>query len=493
MSVARRNFVSFWKFFQTFVRLNKLSIVLKPQHRNVCDILQRAVLGQLKKSFIVINIPPRFGKTKICEALACWQLAYFPDSHMIYTSYSANLAEASVRYIRETLEREWYKQLYPATKLGTVQKADHFNTSESGMVYAAGTAGSITGFGAGLKRPCGGFIVIDDPTKPDEAQSEVVGESVRFWLENTLKSRRNSPHVPIIVCMQRLAEDDLSGYILESYKGDVEHIKVSAIDEKGESIMPETVSTASLRASERVNPFAFSAQYKQDPIIFGGNLIKLADLRYYSEDPSTLRWEQKILTCDTALQVKRANDWSVIQCWGRLGRRAYLIDHTRGKWTAPELLGVAYEMYKKHSTKASPLGKFVIEKAAAGPGLIQQLQALGIPAEGVDRLKDKVARVMDILAFVRTGMVYHPKDVPWKGEVEAELAAFRADGLAKHDDIVDSWADGIGELLGTGLSILDVLGPRRAPAGPYPVNAAPVHFLDPAKLTVQQTIEELVG
>lgn len=460
MNAAPQDFLSFWRFFQAFVRLNKLSIILKPQHKMVCDALQKAVLGQLGKSFVVINIPPRFGKTKICEALACWQLAYFPDSHMIYTSYSYHLAESSVRYVRETLAREWYRELFPLTKLGGVQKADHFDTSEGGRVYGAGAGGAITGFGAGLKRKAGGFIVIDDPTKPDEAMSEVVTENITFWLENTLKSRRNSPHVPIILCMQRLAEDDLSGYVLANYPNDVLHIKVPAIDpQTGESIMPETVSTESLMATKRVNPFAYSAQYDQSPVIVGGNLIKTDWFRYYTDN--SLAWETKALTCDTALQSKKHNDYSVIQCWGRINRRAYLIDHVRGKWSSPELLAVAYQMYTKHSDSQSPVAKFVIEEAAAGPGLIQQLQTLGIPAEGIRRVKDKVARVMDVLAFFRTGMVYLPKDAPYLSEVIAECGSFRADGLAKHDDIVDTMVDGVAEMLGSGLSILDVLGPKR--------------------------------
>lgn len=467
------DFISFWAFFQAFVAGNKLSIVLTPHHKRVCDTLQKAVLGQLKKEFVIINIPPRFGKTKICEALACWQLAYFPDSHMIYTSYSHHLAESSVRYVRETIAREWYADMFPQTKLSGVQKADYFDTSEQGRVYGAGAGGAITGFGAGLKRACGGFIVIDDPIKPDEAMSETVSEATNFWLENTLKSRRNSPGVPIIVCMQRLSEQDLSGYILENYPDQVEHIKVAALDPAtGESIMPETVSTESLKATEKVNPFAFNAQYQQEPIILGGNVLKTDWFRYYKEDPTSLRFEYVVITGDTALQTKRSNDWSVLQVWGRMQRRAYLIDHVRGKWTSPELLAVAYELYLKWNRPTCPVAKFPIEKAAAGPGLIQQLQVLGIPAEGIDRVKDKVARLMDVLAFFRTGMVYLPADAAFNKEILAECAAFRADGLHRHDDIVDTMVDGVSQLLGSGLSILDVLGnTRKGPHGPKPIRS----------------------
>jgi len=465
---SSRDFLSFRQFFVAFVKLNRISIVIKPEHLRVADILQKAALGQLGKSFVIINIPPRFGKTKMMEALAAWQLAFFPESHMIYTSYSAALATASVRYIRECISRDWYQQLFPGTKPGNVQQADNFNTTAGGVVYGAGTGGSITGFGAGLKRKAGGFIVIDDPTKPDEATSRVIQETTTFWLENTLKSRRNSPEVPIILCMQRLAEDDLSGYILTNYPNDVEHVKIPALV-NGESIIPETVSTASLKATERVNPFAFNAQYMQEPVLLGGNLIKTEWFRHYTADPESFKWEEKIITCDTALQSKQHNDWSVLQLWGRLDRKAYLIDHLRDRMDSPSLLAAAHAFYVKHNSQQYPVARFIIEEAAAGPGLIQQLHVMGIPAEGIKRVKDKVARVMDILAFAKTGMVYHPKESPWRGEVELELVTFRADGLSRHDDIVDSWADGISNLLGSSLSILDVLGPEKKPGMLRPI------------------------
>lgn len=457
--VSSTSIISFPKFFEAFVKLARVSIVIKPQHHELAGVLQQAALGQLGKSFVVVNIPPRFGKTKMAEALALWQLAVFPDSHMIYTSYSAALATASVRYIRETLLSDWYRELFPATRLGGLQQADNFNTAAGGVVYGAGTGGSITGFGAGLKRRAGGFIVIDDPSKPDDALSTVLQQSTSFWLENTLKSRRNSPHTPIIVLMQRLAEDDLSGYILANYPNDVHHVKVPALVD-GVSIIPETVSTESLRATEKVNPFAFSAQYMQEPILLGGNLFKRDWFRYHTM-PEDTKWEEKIITADTAQRTKTHNDSSVLQCWGRLDRKAYLLDQVMGKFTSPELLALAYQFYHKHNIQISPVARFIIESAASGPGLEQSLIVAGIPCESIRAERDKVTRVNDILAFFATGMVFFPKTAPWLPGYEAELLTFRADGNSRHDDQVDATQIGVSMLLGTGLSILDVLGPKR--------------------------------
>ena len=168
-------FISFWDFFkECFVPLNGLELPLKPLHKGACELLEQAVLGDLNKSFIIVNVPPRVGKTKMLEALSTWTLAFFPDAQIIYTCYSNELATTSVRYIQQVIDSPWYKELFP-TALGKIRQSDHFTTTAGGKVYGDGVGGSLTVLGAGLKRRAGGFIVIDDPAKPDEALSRVEG------------------------------------------------------------------------------------------------------------------------------------------------------------------------------------------------------------------------------------------------------------------------------------------------------------------------------
>ena len=451
-----QHFLSFWQFFsEAFVPLNNLELPLKPLHKGVCDTLEKAYLGELEKGFIVINIPPRVGKTKMLEAWAAWGMAYFPDSQDIFISYSNELAKTSVRYIQETMASPWYQELFP-TRLGNIRQADHFTTTNGGKVYGDGVGGSLTGLGAGLKRRAGGFIAIDDPAKPDEALSRVEGEKMRFWFENTLKSRRNSSrYTPIVICAQRLAPDDLPGFVLENYPNDVHHVVFPALV-NGESVIPETVSTKDLLDTQRVNPFAFAAQYQQQPIIIGGNLVKLADFKYYDANELP-KMELKIITCDTAMKAKQHNDHTVLQCWGRSLRRAFLIDQIRGKWQPADLLRVARQFWDKHNKAASPVAYIAIEEAAAGFSLMLEMRKKGIPAKGIVRHKDKVTRVKDILAYQATGMVYLPRDAPWLPAFEVELAQFREDGKSTHDDQVDAFADGVALLLVKGTSILSVL------------------------------------
>ena len=90
---------------------------------------------------------------------------------------------------------------------------------------------------------------------------------------------------------------------------------------------------------------------------------------------------------------------------------------------------------------------------------MQALGELGIPTEGITRVKDKGSRINDVLPFVDSGMVFIPKeeDAPWIPEFLMELSAFTQDDTHEHDDQVDAFSDGISQLLGSGLSILDVL------------------------------------
>ena len=160
-----------------------------------------------------------------------------------------------------------------------------------------------------------------------------------------------------------------------------------------------------------------------------------------------------------ALSAKANADFSVLQCWGRYANKAYLIDQIRGRWEAPELLKNAEIFYRKHSANESSVRRFIIEEAAAGPGLIQSLRRMGIPVHPIKPIKDKVQRVQDILTWITNGFVMIPRDTiaPWVRDFKTECAQFRQDGKSPHDDQVDCLAYGVAETLGRNLSSFDVL------------------------------------
>lgn len=60
-----------------------------------------------------------------------------------------------------------------------------------------------------------GAIIIDDPLKVEDAYSKrsVARAKANRKLISTVKSRKANPDTPIIVIMQRLAEEDPTGFI----------------------------------------------------------------------------------------------------------------------------------------------------------------------------------------------------------------------------------------------------------------------------------------
>lgn len=461
------HFITFWDFFEgIFVPKMKLELPCKQAHKHVCDTLEEAFLGMLLFAIIIINIPPRVGKTKLMQAFACWIWAYFPDAQLIFTSYAGPLAEESLAYIAKVLRSPWFIELY-GDRLHDV-RADHLTSSEGGNIYGEGVLGELTGKGAGLKRPAGGAIVIDDPAKPNEALSPVVSQRLRDWYDLTLRSRRNSTEfTPIILCAQRLGPDDLCGHLLKTYPEDCYLIKEPGI-KHGVSQFPETFTAedAEKLNRTRIGRFVFASQIQQEPVTLGGNLIPTDKFnRFDLRDARSMKFQSIAITVDTAMKTKEWNDYSALEAWGLSDRRAYLLDLMWGKLESPELLANTSLFWTKLKADypLAPL-RLVIEEKAAGTGLVQQLRVNGIPAIGIERDIDKARRVKLILPYIETGLVYIPKDGqhPLLAAFLEECGGFKEDMTHAHDDLVDAMADGLTQQLGKPLSTMDVLGlPRR--------------------------------
>src|SRR5699024_10110170 len=116
------------------------------------------------------------------------------------------------------------------------QAKDEFRTAHGGIVYATGADGTITGYGAGsMSDDFAGAIIIDDPHKAGEANSDVMRANVIDWFQTTMESRKNSEDTPIILIMQRLHEHDLAGWLLDGGNGEEwENIKIPAITDSGD-------------------------------------------------------------------------------------------------------------------------------------------------------------------------------------------------------------------------------------------------------------------
>lgn len=255
-----------------------------------------------------------------------------------------------------------YQALWPLAIADDAKSKKRWNVvvdgKKAGGVYAVSLGGQITGFRAGhMAEGWQGAIIIDDPLKVEDAYSKTNRDKANRKLLSTVKSRKANPDTPIIVIMQRLAEEDPTGFIKAGkVPGNWEFIEVPAlITDSYVANLPERVRAmvervdtdadgrfsywpykeplADMLEMERADRYVFSGQYMQRPSPLGGGIIKSANFGRYSVVPELVK---RVIYADTAQKTAERNDYSVFQCWG-LGKngRIYLLDQIRGKWEAP--------------------------------------------------------------------------------------------------------------------------------------------------------------
>jgi len=250
----------FTRYFYNQQTNNKF---IRGEHfKTISDVLEKVYTHEITR--LIINIPPRFGKTEIAVVnFIAKGLMINPRSKFIHTSYSDSLALENSNKIRDLVKSEAYQKLCPIKiKSDTDSKAKWY-TEQGGGVYATSSGGAITGFGAGIVGydGFGGAIIIDDPLKPLDANSRQVRTAVNDRFDNTIISRCNNPNTPIIVIMQRLHKEDLSGVLLE--RGGWYHINLPSINEDGSYLWDYKAET--IEDVKNNSNYVFLTQYQQNP------------------------------------------------------------------------------------------------------------------------------------------------------------------------------------------------------------------------------------
>lgn len=436
---------------------------VKPHTIEMCNALELCIAGALPdgKQNLIINVPPRFGKTDLLEGTAEWSWGHVPDSQYIFTSYAQSKASDSSTNIRSNLRQPWFEGMFPLFKVAPSvgrdsQKdtQDEFHSTMGGGLLASGVGGPIMGFGSGLRRPgFAGFFGIDDAIKAYAARrSPTMRQAVIDWYTGEAKNRKNKSTTPYIHIAQRVHQDDLTSWLLKNEPDLWHQVKIAAHDrERDISIDENLISLADLKLYEQVDPFTYWALYQQEPRAPGGSILKeeyWGDRFYIDVEEVKKRCDFFLIFADTAMKTKEHNDYSVFQLWGfESNKAAYLIDQIRGKWEFPELVEFAKAFWAKHTAdKRNGPQMIYIEDRSSGTSLIQTLQSEGLPVEEwlpsdyeLDH-DDKVSRARAAGFLIYGGKVWLPDPTiaPWINAFLDECNAFQGDMSHSHDDQVDT-------------------------------------------------------
>jgi len=471
----------FTRYF--FHKRQNLKFIVNWHHLLISDTVERVMRGELQN--VIINVSPGSSKTEIVSInLMARGLAINPWSRFLHLSYSDDLALLNSQAARDIIQSDEFQELWPLEIADDAKSKKRWNVvvngKQAGGVYAASLGGQITGFRAGhMKEGFNGCIILDDPQKTEDAYSKTKLAAAQRKLLSTVKSRKASPKTPIIIIMQRLAQDDVTGFIESGgIPGKWELIKIPAlidnayVDSLPERIKKRVVSDDRLpdgrfsywpykepaqellesetggtadKDGSRMSRHVFAGQYMQNPVALGGNVIRGAWFRRYSVTPKIV--SSKIYA-DTAQKTKEHNDFSVF-LWAGLAEdgNVYVLDLIRGKWEAPELERNCIDFWNKCSHRFH-VSRLCVEDKVSGTGLIQSLQRKSsIPVQAIERNKDKLTRVMDVVGYFESGHVLFPEDAPWVSDLVTECEAFTADDTHAHDDQVDTLVDATLDLL----------------------------------------------
>lgn len=275
----------------------------------------------------------------VIKSFISWAFALNPRCRFLHLSYSDILVNDNSDTIRNIMSEELYKTLFPNSALASEKgSAKRWKTKAGGELYAVSTQGQVTGFGAGAvdevpdidKMDGGndiftfddhtnemldmigattnifqGAIVIDDPIKPEDAESDIVRERINMRFENTIRNRTNSRRTPIIIIMQRLHEHDLCGYLqeIEPDTWTVLSLPVIQVDpETGEehALWPMKHTLEELYKMREINPLVFDTQYMQDPTPKEGLMYEGFRTYKIEELPTGTKALQKWNYTDTA-------------------------------------------------------------------------------------------------------------------------------------------------------------------------------------------------
>jgi len=408
-----------------------------PHHRKLAKIFQAIANGEKKR--VIINIAPRMGKSEFSSYLfPAWFLGQYPDKKIIMATHTAGLSEDFGRRVRNLIDSDEYKQIFPKTLVADDQKAaGKWSTSAGGQYYAVGVGGALAGRGADL-------FVIDDPHSEQDikANSRATFDNAWSWFQ-TGPLQRLMPGGAIIVIMTRWSLVDLTGRLLQYQMRNPdadqwEIVELPAILPSGKSLWPEQWPVEQLEAKKaNMDARYWNAQYMQQPTLDSAAFIKRTHWRIWEpEDPP--KCDFIIQSWDTAHETKTTSDYTACTTWGvwyneEEGDRPSLIllDAFKDRMEFPELKEVALRQYKEWDPDS-----FLVEKKAAGAPLIQELRRMGIPVDEFtpSRGNDKIARVNAVSDLFASGAVWAP-DRRWAKDVIEEIVAFP---VGEHDDYVDT-------------------------------------------------------
>lgn len=419
---------------------------------------------QPKEYDLVVNVPPGTTKSMIFTVMGpiwCWLLD--PTLRFITGSYSGDLSAEHSDMARDLIKCQRFQLYFPDLHIRQDKDVkSNYHNNKRGSRFTTSTGGTVTGMHAHI-------IIIDDPLNPKKAASDIELRGAGIWMERTLSTRKiDKEVVPTILVMQRLAENDPSGMLLEKMKAGKKKIRHICLPgeifnpKAAESVQPPELVEKyvdGMLDPVRINKdvlqeleadlgqYGYAGQIQQQPAPPDGGMFKVGKIEKVQRPPDPMIIQQ-LRYWDKAGTDAKDNPGSAHTAGVKI---AYLstgkyciMDVVRGQWASEE----REAKIKSIAELDGPKVPIWIEQEPGSGGkdsarsTIKNLAGYSIHAETVGGAGDKVRRADPFSVQVNWGNVVMVEG-PWNHEFINELGSFP---FSKWKDQVDAASAGFNKL-----------------------------------------------
>lgn len=428
LKLCRENFMFFLGY--CFLHIYKVPFNFYPFHKDLIGKL----LNIKKTPRSIINAPPRIGKTEIVKHFIAWLFLRNPASTIMYISYDLKLVARKNSEIQDILI--WLADHFNIDALRMRSNNDgktEWRNNATGMIIARGSGNNITGSG------CSTLLVLDDPNKPSDRMSPGMLKKRNEIFTSTIRNRINSPDVPIVIIQQRIAANDLSGFLLSGgSKENWVHYNYPAINPDGTALCPERLPLEEIATYES-DPFTYNAQYLQVPLDDIGNLFERHKLVLVSERPP-LNSVRIVISIDAALKGDAHSDFNAIAVCATNGVDYWILDIQNFHADVTVLCQKVRETRRRYGNNVPVLFEAKANGVAAAQILRKEMNGI----LEIHPTKDKLQRANLVkYLFDSMNVKFSLRGFVW-ADVQAQFVQFPH---GQYDDIVDAVVQGITFLL----------------------------------------------
>ena len=440
----------------------------------ICEHLEAVTDGRIRR--LLINCPPGLMKSLLVGVFwPAWEWGPQGMAHLKYvsTSHQQDLAVRDARKMRLIIESEWYQERWPMGLAIDANAKTYFENTERGFR-------SSTAF-TGMTGKRGDRVILDDPHSVKSGESDAMRDDTIRTFREALPSRVNGKKSAIVVIMQRLHEDDVSGNILSR---DTNYVHLclpmrfeperrcstpigftDPHETDGELLFPELYDEErTVELEGELGPYGTAGQLQQSPVGRDGGMFKRFwfDGQFVESAPPGTKWKR---WWDLAATESKTADWTAGVLIGRTPTGQYIVGDSKRFRKEPFQRNTLIRAQCEADVAQYGHGvEFWIPQDPGAAGKSQKADLVqfldGFNVRAMRETGKKEVRAEGFNAQCAGGNVKILKGV-WNDDFLTELCVFPA---GKHDDQVDAVVNAYGRFVAepqkkttwVGATVLDI-------------------------------------